>query len=96
MLVESPLDGQDLIVASFLFGHGNRGSRNARSGKAPRARSIATKAAALALVAARGPRRRRAPLLGMFPLRIWHKIHEREQRGSRGQGLERSERPGMG
>jgi hypothetical protein len=22
---------------------------------------------------------RRAPLLGMFPLRIWHKIHERKQ-----------------
>jgi hypothetical protein len=22
---------------------------------------------------------RRAPLLGMFPLRIWHKIHERSQ-----------------
>jgi hypothetical protein len=23
---------------------------------------------------------RRAPLVGMFPLRIWHKLHERSQR----------------
>ena len=33
---------------------------------------------------------RRAPLLGMFPLRIWHKIHERkQQRWSQGQSLSR-------
>jgi hypothetical protein len=33
---------------------------------------------------------RRAPLFGMFPLRIWHKIHERkQQRWSQGQSLSR-------
>lgn len=56
VFVESPLDGQDLVVESFLFCHGDRGSRNARRGEAPRAWLVATKAAALALVAARGPR----------------------------------------
>jgi hypothetical protein len=50
VFIESPLDGQDLVIENF--GDGNRIGRDARRGEAAWAWSVATKAAALAVVAA--------------------------------------------